>query len=154
MRNHKIISLALALILTGGIFSPSSWAAVKQGAASLLLPTTGQAMNGELGRGKTKLMAAVEVASITAITVIGLAGGNILWFGVAPLLANHAWSGTDAYVSARRQSRPIGADIYGSSEISEAQRTLDLSRQGRFEREQTYQSDLRERIRRAGEQAG
>ena len=44
----------------------------KEAAASLLLPTTGQAMNGELGKTKTKMMGAIEIASVTTIAILGI----------------------------------------------------------------------------------
>ena len=121
---------------------------LEEGAASFLLPTTGQAMNGELGATKTKLMAGVEVASITAITVLGFAtgGGAIIWWGLGPLLGNHVISAVDAY-----QGSKFKEDPEVQAQMIEAQRTIDLSRQRRFDREQTYRSDIRDRVRKAGE---
>ena len=131
------------------LFTQTSYAeGGKEAFSSLLLPTTGQAMNGELGANKTKIMAGVEVASITAITILGIAtGGAAVLFGAAPLAANHLWSATDAYKSARRQGTADPQDM------ADAQRDLDLSRQRRFEREQSYRSSIRERIQRASEMA-
>ena len=121
----------------------------KEAFSSLLLPTTGQAMNGELGTNKTKVMAGVEVASITAVTVIGLAtGGAAVLIGAIPLAANHLWSATDAYKSARTKQNPVS-----QQEMVNAQRDIEFSRDRRFEREQNYRTNIRDRIAQAGEQA-
>jgi hypothetical protein len=123
----------------------------REASASLLLPTTGQAMNGQIGDKKTKIMAGIEVAAITAVTTIGIAaGGPAVWFGAAPLIANHLWSASDAYKNAQYKPDPMMQD---QQQLMEAQRTLELSRQNRFEREQAERYDVRERVRRAGEQA-
>lgn len=150
--SKKIISVfALSLLLVSNI--PFAHAeGLKQGTASLLLPTTGQAMNGQLGNTKTKVMGGVEVASITAVVVLGLAtgGASVLW-GAIPLATNHVWSATDAYRNAGRQDEVTvmapGQEMYA------AQQTIESSRQGRFEREQAGRYDIRERVRLAGEQA-
>lgn len=153
MRNHsKIVSVFMMFVFAVS-FSPLAHAKVKEAGASLLLPTTGQAMNGQLGNTKTKLMAGVEVAAITTIAVIGFAGGGpAVWFGAGPLIANHVYSSVDAYKNAGRGNQ---ADIsINQQEMLDAQRNLELSRERRFDREQTYRSDIRERIQRAGEQSG
>lgn len=144
------ILTVLALILS---FNTPAHAKLKEAGASLLLPTTGQAMNGQLGSGKTKFMAGVEVAAITTIAVIGFAGGGpAVWFGAGPLVANHLYSSVDAYKNAGQDNQ---ANItIAEQEMIEAQRNIEYSRERRFDREQEYRSDLRERIRRAGEQAG
>jgi hypothetical protein len=150
MKNKPVSVLIVFLMLV--TLTPALYAeGFREASASLLLPTTGQAMNGQLSDRKTKIMAGVEVAAITTVTVIGFAaGGPAVWFGAAPLLANHVWSAADAYKGAQQQIDPIAAD---QQQLMEAQRTLDLSRQERFEREQAGRYDVRERIRRAGEQA-
>ncbi len=147
----KIFAVMTLVTLALGANIPfASAEGFREGAASLILPTTGQAMNGELGNTKTKVMAGVEIASVTAITVIGIAtGGAAVWFGAAPLIANHLWSATDAYKGAKSQEDPYAGD----QQILEAQRTLELSRQQRFEREQAGRSDIRARIQQAGEAA-
>jgi hypothetical protein len=61
-------------------------------------------------------------------------------------LANHAWSAADAFKTARSGNN--SNDPYIQQQLSSAQRTLDMSRQNRFDRE----SDIRQRILRAGEQ--
>ena len=135
--------IVLALIFS---FNPIAHAKVKEAGASLILPTTGQAMNGQLGNGKTKFMAGVEIAAITAITVIGFAGGGpAVWFGAGPLVANHLYSSLDAYKNAGQADQ---------ANITIAQEEREYSRERRFDREPEYRSDLRERIRRAGEQTG
>ena len=148
LKKNFFFVLALIFALTSQ--ASLSFAAVKQGAASLLLPTTGQAMNGQIGNGKTKVMGGVEVASIATITVLGLAtGGAAVLVGAIPLAANHLWSATDAYATAKKQQQVPSQD-----QLYDAQNNLDYSRQRRFEREEYRQSDIRERIRMAGEQAG
>ena len=146
----KYLSVLIAFLIMFSILAPSSFAeGGKEAISSLLLPTTGQAMNGDLGTGKTKLMAGIEVAAITAVTLIGLAGGGaIVWAGAGPLLANHIWSATDAYKSARLRQDPSN-----QQQMIDAQRSLETSRENRFEREQTYRANIRDRIQRAGEQA-
>ena len=129
--------------------TPSVFAVgAKEAGASLLLPTTGQAMNGQIGATKTKIMAGVEVALITTVAILGGAvGGGVVWAALGPLMANHAWSAIDAYKGAQNK-----VDPYVQQQMTSAQRTLDLSRQRRFEREQSARLSLRERIERAGEQ--
>ena len=57
---------------------------VKQGAASFVLPTTGQYMNGEFNESKTKLMAGMEVAAITTTVLLAtLVGGPVVWAATA-----------------------------------------------------------------------
>lgn len=147
----KLTAIAMILLVAFAL-TPNLYAeGFREAGSSLLLPTTGQAMNGQLSDRKTKIMAGVEVAAITTVTVIGFAaGGPAVWFGAAPLLANHVWSATDAYKNAQYQQDPIAAD---QQQIVDAQRTLELSRQNRYEREQAERYDVRERVRRAGEQA-
>jgi len=128
--------------------SPAAFAVGgKEFGASLLLPTTGQAMNNEIGATKTKIMAGIEVAAVTTTILLAtLTSGGLFWVGLGPLIANHAWSATDAFKTAR--SNQNNNDPYIQQQLSSAQRTLDVSRQNRFDRE----SDIRERILRAGEQ--
>lgn len=148
----KILSFLLAFAMLSS--NSNLYAGFKEAGASLLLPTTGQSMNGQLGERKTKIMAGVEVAAIATATIIGFtAGGPAVWFGAGPLLVNHVWSATDAYRNAGvnpPQPDYVAAD---QQQLMEAQRSLEISRQERFDREQTGRSDVRERIRRAGEQA-
>lgn len=148
---RKFLSVLIITSFVFGTQIPSAFAeGLREGSASLFLPTTGQAMNGELGSTKTKIMAGVEVASITAIAVIGIAtGGAAVWFGAAPLMANHLWSATDAYKGAKNQEDPYAGD----QQILEAQRTLELSRQQRYAREEASRDDIRTRIQQAGEAA-
>ncbi len=151
MFKNKIVTL-FVLIATLCVSSSVYAEGFREAGASLLLPTTGQSMNGELGTGKTKMMAGIEVAAITTVTVIGFAaGGPIVWLGAAPLIANHVWSAADAYKGAKRKAYyPAAAD---QQQIYDAQRTLEISREGRFDREQAGRNDLRERMRLASEQA-
>jgi len=144
MKKH--LSCLLAFLMIFASMSPVAFAAGgKQFGASLLLPTTGQAMNGEIGATKTKIMAGIEVAAVTTTILLAtLTTGGIFWAGLGPLIANHAWSAADAFKTARNSN---SNDPYIQQQLSSAQRTLDVSRQNRFDRE----SDIRQRILRAGE---
>lgn len=147
--NIKFFPLAVSFLMMSNVYLPNSAQAggFKEAGASFLVPTTGQAMNGEIGATKTKIMAGIELASITAITVLGIAaGGGVVWFGLGPLLGNHLVSAVDAFQGAQYKEDPNF-----QSQVVDAQRTLDMSRQRRFEREQNYRSDIRDRVRRAGE---
>jgi hypothetical protein len=146
---RKYFACFLAFLMISASLSPAAFAmGGKQFGASLLLPTTGQAMNGEIGATKTKIMAGIEVAAVTATILLAtLTSGGLFWVGLGPLLANHAWSATDAYKTARNSNN--SNDPYIQQQLSSAQRTLDVSRQNRFDRE----SDIRQRILKAGEQS-
>lgn len=144
----KILAcLTIFLMISSVLCRPALAVGGKQFGASLLLPTTGQALNGEIGATKTKIMAGVEVAAVTATILLAtLTSGGLFWIGLGPLLANHAWSATDAYKTARRAN--TDNDPYIQQQLSSAQRTLDLSRQSRFDRE----SDIRQRILQSSQQ--
>jgi len=144
----KSLSCFMAFLMIFAFLSPSAFAmGGKEFGASLLLPTTGQAMNGEIGATKTKIMAGIEVAAVTTTILLAtLTSGGLFWVGLGPLIANHAWSATDAFKTARSNNNTN--DPYIQQQLSSAQRTLDVSRQNRFDRE----SDIRQRILRAGEQ--
>lgn len=144
MRKTLSCFMAFSLILTLTT-APAFAAGGKEFGASLLLPTTGQAMNGEIGATKTKIMAGIEVAAVTTTILLAtLTTGGLFWVGLGPLLANHAWSASDAFKTARNNRE----DPYIQQQLSSAQRTLDVSRQNRFDRE----SDIRERLLRAGQE--
>ncbi len=145
MKKH--LSCLIAFLMIFASLSPAVFAAGgKEFGASLLLPTTGQAMNGEIGATKTKIMAGIEVAAVTTTILLAtLTTGGVFWAGLGPLIANHAWSAADAFKTARSGNNN---DPYIQQQLSSAQRTLDVSRQNRFDRE----SDIRQRILRAGEQ--
>lgn len=149
MKNKSFSFLAILLVLTSIMASNPVYAeGVKEAAASLFLPTTGQAMNGQLGNTKTKIMGALEFGLVAATTVVGItAGGPVVWVAAGPLLANHVWSSADAFVAARQNSQAVS-----SQNLQLAQRNLDLSREKRFEREEEYRSDIRNRVQAAGEQ--
>ena len=142
----KTLSYFVAfLMIFASLSAPVFAAGGKEFGASLLLPTTGQAMNGEIGATKTKIMAGIEVAAVTTTILLAtLTTGGIFWAGLGPLIANHAWSAADAFKTARSNNN----DPYIQQQLSAAQRTLDVSRQNRFDRE----SDIRQRILKAGEQ--
>jgi hypothetical protein len=143
----KYVSFLLAFLIIAVSLTPTAFAlGGKEFGASLLLPTTGQALNGEIGATKTKIMAGIEVAAVTTTILLAtLTTGGLFWVGLGPLLANHAWSATDAFKTARRGNNN---DPYIQQQLSSAQRTLDVSRQNRFDRE----SDVRQRILGASEQ--
>ena len=145
--SKKLMSLVLILLAVFTLSCPYAFATgIKEGAASLLLPTTGQAMNDQLGSTKTKVMGGIEVAAVTTVTILGVAvGGPVVWVGLGPLLANHVWSATDAYKNAQYQKDPVVQE-----QMTEAQRMLELSRQRRFEREQNYRSDIHSQAGGAG----
>ena len=147
MKKH--LSCFIVFLMIFASLSPAAFAmGGKQFGASLLLPTTGQAMNGEIGATKTKIMAGIEVAAVTTTILLAtLTTGGLFWVGLGPLIANHAWSAADAFKTAR--SGNTNNDPYIQQQLSSAQRTLDVSRQNRFDRE----SDIRQRILKAGEQS-
>ena len=143
----NILSCSIVFLMIFTVSSTSAFAVGgKEFGASLLIPTTGQAMNGEFRTTKSKIMLGVEVAAITTTVLLAtLASGGVFWAGLGPLIANHAWSAADAYKSARKGDKN---DPYIQQQLSSAQRTLDVSRQNRFDRE----SDIRQRILNASEQ--
>lgn len=144
----KIFSILTVFLMLSTFMIPSVQAAgMKEAGASLLLPTYGQSMNGEIYKTKTKIMAGVEFASITTVIVLGtFVGGGVVWAGLGPLIANHLWSSADAYHGAQ-----VKKDPQIQQQIMEAQKSLELSRQRRFDRLQDTQSDLRSRIAQAGQ---
>ena len=151
----KSLSLSLAFLMLFAVFVPSSYATGgKEAAASLFVPTTGQAMNGQLGNTKTKVMGALEVGAITTVAILGgIVGGPVIWAGLGPLIANHLWSSADAHHNAQGKQQ----GFYGQPQpyqIAQSQRALELSHQQRFENEQSARSDIRDRIMQAGELAG
>ncbi|HLD50087.1 MAG TPA: hypothetical protein VJC08_02700 [bacterium] len=144
----KIFSLMLIFTIVFSLCPHSVYAVGgKEATASLFLPTTGQAMNGELGKTKTKIMGGVEVASIATIAILGITtGGAAVLIGLGPLAANHLWSSMDAYKGAKNKQ-----NFQAQDQLSDAQRSLELSREGRFEREQGRRLTIRERLERARE---
>jgi len=146
------ISFAVLALMMLPLVSPEAHAsAAKAAGASLFLPTTGQAMNGQLGNSKTKFMAVAEVGLVTTTAILGgVVGGPVIWAALGPLIANHAWSATDAYINAKKQASSPAVE----QQVMDAQRALELSRQRRFDREETYQSSLRDRINQAALAAG
>src|SRR3989338_6570450 len=128
MRN-KVLAVAVVFAMLLSVSAPSVFAiGAKQATASLLLPTTGQAMNGELGSTKSKLMAGIEVASVTTLAILGgVVGGPVIWAAAGPLIANHLWSSVDAYRGAQNRIHPLV-----QQQMLDAQGTLEFSRQRRF----------------------
>lgn len=151
MKRKFAASFLVLVFLTS--FQPQNAAAqgFREAGASLLLPTTGQALNGEIRSRKTKIMGAIEVASVTTAIVLGTTvSGGLAWIGLAPMIANRAWSATDAYVVARKNPQGQEQPVV-QAQVDDAQRTLEYSRQRRFDREQTERADLRDRMRQAAE---
>jgi hypothetical protein len=86
------------------------------GLMSAILPCTGQWYNGELLTWKSAAMAAIEAGGIfvlvfflawgdtTGERLISLAGGGVM-------IANHAWSGWDAWRSAKRVNEGLAFHI-------------------------------------------
>lgn len=148
--NKKVLAVAMLVTMVFAASAPSAFAVgAKEAGASFLLPTSGQAMNGQLGTTKSKMMAGVEVAGITTLAILGgTVGGPVIWAALGPLIANHVWSAADAYKGAQYKVNP-----QVQQQMLEAQRTLEYSRERRFDREQASRSDLRDRILKAGELA-
>jgi len=146
----KTMCVVVAVLMLFAMQTPAAFAVgAKEAGASLLLPTTGQAMNGQLGSPKTKIMAGLEVGLITGTAILGgVVGGPVVWATLGPLIANHIWSAADAYKSAQDRRDPMM-----QTQMLDAQRTLELSRQRRYEREEMAQSSLRDRVQQAGEMA-
>ena len=151
MKTKKIALAVLALMLMPMLASQAHANSARAAGASLFLPTTGQAMNGQIGNTKTKLMAVAEVGLVTTTAILGgVVGGPVVWVALGPLIANHVWSSADAYMNAKNQaSSPVV-----EQQVMDAQRALELSRQRRFDRDETYQSSLRDRINQAAVAAG
>ena len=149
--SKKNVSLFLSFFMILSVFStPAHAVGLKEASSSLLLPPSGQVMNGEYGTTKSKIMAGVEVAAVTTVVILGLAtGGGVVWAGLGPLLANHLWSATDAYKSANRNYQNPAYQ----QQLADAQRNIEYSRDQRFQREDQRYSSIRDRIQRAGEEA-
>ncbi len=153
----KMVSyLALVLMVMSFVQAPARAEGAKQGAASFILPTTGQYMNGEFSEGKTKLMAGMEVAAITTTVILAsVVGGPVVWAGIGPLIANHTWSGYDAYKTAKEKENGTYSGGYDqqAGQVYDARRNLDLERQQRYDYANNQNLSLRERMRLAAEQA-
>lgn len=85
------------------------------GVMSAIIPCTGQWYNGELLTWKSAAMAAIEAGGIFVLVFflasqdggaqyVSLAGGGVM-------LANHAWSGWDAWNSAKKQNQGLAFGI-------------------------------------------
>ncbi|HCM42846.1 MAG TPA: hypothetical protein DIS66_06015 [Candidatus Omnitrophica bacterium] len=150
--------LVFILVAFTSISLPARAEGIKQGVSSFVLPTTGQAMNGEFNEGKTKLMATMEVAAITTTVILAsVVGGPVVWAGIGPLIANHTWSGYDAYKTAKEKNDPYANydnyNNYQGQQVYDARRDLDLARQQRYDYANNQNLSLRERMRLAAEQA-
>ncbi|MBI4431120.1 MAG: hypothetical protein HY587_05360 [Candidatus Omnitrophica bacterium] len=121
----RATSLIVLLIFGAFLMLPPAGFAghgLGEATASLLLPTTGQAMNGQISSAKTKIMGGLEAGLITTTAILGgVVGGPVVWAGVGPLIANHVWSALDAYSN----SSPEVSDQ--QKQLEEAQRILQES---------------------------
>ena len=134
---RKLFFFVLIAAFVSSFASNSYALGGRQAAASLILPTTGQAMNGELGKTKTKIMAGLEFGLVTTATILGIAGsgGTVLWAAL-PLVGNHVWSSVDAYKGARRNAARLPSFEMAAPQGDQVQE----------------ESGIRERIQRAGTQ--
>jgi len=146
------LSLIFAFLMVLNVCVQPAYAiGAKAAGASLFLPTTGQAMNGQIGATKTKVMAGLEVGLVTGTAILaGVVGGPVVWATVGPLIANHLWSSADAYKGAQNK---VANEAQMQAQMQEAQKVLEDSRQRRYSREQQAQSDIRTRIQQAAIQA-
>ena len=121
-RKMTIFALFFVMLVTA---VPSyAGSGLGQATASLILPTTGQAMNGQIGNAKTKFMGGLEAGLITTTAILGgVVGGPIVWAGVGPLIGNHLWSAIDAYHNATPEVKAH------SQQLEEAQRILKQSQE-------------------------
>jgi len=93
---RKSISILSVLMFVFTLAMPAQ-AGVREGFSSLVLPGTGQVMNGQASDGKTKVIAVVEVAALTTTAILGgFVGGPVIWAGLGPLIANHVYAAADA----------------------------------------------------------
>lgn len=77
------------------------------GAMSAVLPCTGQWYNGELWTWKSGAMAAIEAGSIFVLAFFAAGGAGddakmVCMAGAGGMIANHAWSGWDAWHVAKK----------------------------------------------------
>ena len=77
------------------------------GAMSAVIPCTGQWYNGELMTWKTASMAAIEAGSIFVLAFFAAGGAGdgakmVCMVGAGGMIANHAWSGWDAWNVAKK----------------------------------------------------
>jgi hypothetical protein len=77
------------------------------GAMSAILPCTGQWYNGELWTWKSGAMAAIEAGSIFVLAFFAAGGAGddakmVCMAGAGGMIANHAWSGWDAWNVAKK----------------------------------------------------
>ncbi len=150
MKNKSLTILIAILMLLPLLTPPAHAMGMREAGASLFLPTTGQAMNGQIGNTKTKIMAVAEVGLVTTTAILGgVVGGPVIWVALGPLIANHVWSSTDAYITAR--NKPESPVV--EAQVMDAQKALELSRQRRFDREETVHSSLRDRVNQAAIEA-
>jgi hypothetical protein len=94
MKKSLAISIVFMMMFVG---VQSSFAGGREGFSSLILPGTGQVMNGQGSDMKTKIFGAVEVGAIATTAILGAAvGGPIIWAGLGPLIGNHVIAAADA----------------------------------------------------------
>ena len=94
MKKGMSLFLAIIMMVLG---VQTSFAGAREGFSSLVLPGTGQVMNGQGDDMKTKIFGIVEVGAITATAILGAAvGGPVIWAGLGPLIGNHVVAAADA----------------------------------------------------------
>lgn len=104
--------LLIAVLVSGFQPAPAHAAetssGLKEGASSLLIPGWGQYQNGEFqnrsGRIKSGAMILIEIGAIITTAVVGgVAGYPAVWAGIGLFIANHVWSGIDAFMNAEKE---------------------------------------------------
>lgn len=111
------VTLLLAGLPSAAMAADEPSTGLKEGASSLLIPGWGQYQNGEFrtgtGRIKSGVMIAVEIAAIITTSVVGgVAGYPAVWVGIGLFIANHIWSGLDAFINAGKEP---GVSLRGAS---------------------------------------
>jgi len=89
---------------------------LKPGIMSLLVPCTGQWYNGELKTWKTAAMAAIEGGSIFVLAFFAAGGAGdgarmVCMAGAGGMIANHLWSGIDAWNVAKQKNQRVALEL-------------------------------------------
>lgn len=142
----QVFSALTALFLILSSSHSNAYAiGTREAGASLILPTTGQAMNGELGQAKSKIMAGLEFGLVTTAVLLGVStGGGIVLWAATPLVGNHVWSSYDAYKGAqRKRERENQMKLMGQEP------SLEIANPYGNDGVSTRSSDIRTRIQRS-----
>jgi hypothetical protein len=86
------------------------------GLMSLAVPCTGQWYNGELKTWKTAAMATIEAGSIFVLAFFAAGGAGddakmVCMAGAGGMIANHLWSGWDAWNTAKKKNQGLAMGI-------------------------------------------